>query len=240
MKASAVIRLVVVAVVAAVIVFLFVRFDVEEQIRRLLDWVDDQGFVGAVVFIVAYILATVLFIPGSLLTLGAGAVFGLGFGTVYISIASTIGAFFAFLAGRYLARGWVESKIAGNTRFKAVDEAVGNEGWKIVLLTRLSPIFPFNMLNYAYGVTGVKAREYFFASWIGMLPGTVMYVYLGTLAGELATLGADDGARTPAEWVLLGVGFVATVAVTIFVTRVARKALNSRIDLDETAEETQK
>jgi len=130
---------------------------------------------------------------------------------------------------RYLARNWVAKQIAGNKKFKAVDEAVGKEGWKIVLLTRLSPVFPFNLLNYAYGLTKVSLRHYFFASWLGMIPGTVMYVYLGSLAGDLASLGAGDHTRTTAEWVLYGVGLLATVLVTVFVARVAKKALSARI-----------
>ncbi|RME03124.1 MAG: TVP38/TMEM64 family protein, partial [Deltaproteobacteria bacterium] len=168
-------------------------------------------------------------IPGSLLTLGAGAVFGVVKGTIYVSIGSTLGAVLAFLVGRHLARGWVAEKIAGNEKFEAIDEAVGREGWKIVLLTRLSPIFPFNLLNYAYGVTRVSLRHYFLASWIGMLPGTLMYVYLGSLAGDLATLGAGTGTKTPAQWGLTLVGLAATVAVTIYVTRIARRALAEKV-----------
>jgi uncharacterized membrane protein YdjX (TVP38/TMEM64 family) len=106
---------------------------------------------------------------------------------------------------------------------------VAHEGWKIVLLTRLSPIFPFNLLNYAYGLTRVNLKHYFWASWIGMMPGTVMYVYIGSLAGDLASLGAGTHTRTPAEWVLYGVGLLATVTVTIFVARLARRALAERI-----------
>ena len=157
-------------------------------------------------FIVLYILATVLFLPGSILTLGAGLLFGLVLGFVYVSIASTLGATAAFLTGRYLARDWVARKIEGNTTFRAIDDAVAEGGWRIVGLTRLSPIFPFNMLNYAFGLTQVSLRDYFFASWIGMMPGTVMYVYLGSLAGSLAALGSGARARTPGEWTLYAVG----------------------------------
>ncbi|HSW50743.1 MAG TPA: VTT domain-containing protein, partial [Bryobacteraceae bacterium] len=113
-----------------------------------------------------------------------------------------------------------------------VDNAVAAEGWKIVGLTRLSPVFPFNLLNYAFGLTRVSLRDYVVASWIGMIPGTVMYVYLGSLAGSLAELGLKEGgrARTQAEWALYAVGLVATVAVTVVITRIARRALNLRIN----------
>jgi len=169
-------------------------------------------------------------LPGSILTLGGGAVFGVVWGSVYVSIASTFGATLAFLVGRYVARDWVNSKIQSNEKFKAVDRAVAREGWKIVFLTRLSPIFPFNLLNYAFGVTPVSLRDYFFASWIGMLPGTILYVYLGSLAGDLARLGAGERARTPMEWALYVVGLVATIGVTVYVTRVARQAIQTRLE----------
>lgn len=200
-------------------------FDVGTHLRTLLAWVHDQGSTGVLIFGAVYIVATVLFVPGSILTLGAGFIYGVVWGSIYISIASTIGATLAFLVGRYLARDWVAAKVAGNERFAAIDRAVGREGWKIVGLTRLSPIFPFNLSNYVYGLTKVSLRDFFFASWIAMFPGTVMYVYIGSLAGNLATLGAQERVRTPLEWALYALGLVATVAVTIFVTRVARRAL---------------
>jgi uncharacterized membrane protein YdjX (TVP38/TMEM64 family) len=163
------------------------------------------------------------------LTLGAGAIYGVVYGTALVSVSSTLGATAAFLVGRYLARGWIAQKIETNPKFKAVDDAVAQEGWKIVGLTRLSPVFPFNFLNYAYGLTQVSLRDYFFASWIGMLPGTIVFVYLGSLAGSLATLGEGERERTPVEWALFGGGLVAAFAVTFYVTRIARRALSKRV-----------
>ncbi len=225
-------KVVLLLVAAAALITAGILFDVNTYLRSLLDWIREQGLLGVIVFAGVYITATVLFIPGSILTLGAGFVYGVVWGTLYVSIASTIGATAAFLVGRYLARDWVASKVEGNARFRSIDAAVGNEGWKIVGLTRLSPIFPFNLLNYAYGLTKVSLRDYFFASWIGMFPGTVMYVYIGSLAGSLATVGAEERVRTTGEWVLYGVGLVATVIVTIYVTRLARKALSRKIDVE--------
>jgi len=205
------------------------QFSAQDLLKNALEWVRGLGPTGPLSFLGIYVLATVLFLPGSILTLGAGVVFGLAKGSVICSVSSTLGATCAFLVGRYLARGWVETKIDRNPKFKAVDEAVAREGWKIVCLSRLSPIFPFNLLNYAYGVTKVSLRDYFFASWIGMLPGTVMYVYIGTLAGDLATLSAGGSpTTTTAQWILRVVGLAATVAVTVYVTRTARKALAAR------------
>ena len=223
------IRLIVLIVLIGVLLGLGWYFDAQSYLRDILEWIRNRGAAGVAIFIGVYIVATVLFVPGSILTLGAGFVYGVLLGTVWVSIASTIGATAAFIVGRYLARDWVAGKISGNARFASIDDAVGREGWKIVGLTRLSPIFPFNLLNYAYGLTKVSLRDYFLASWIGMLPGTVMYVYLGSLAGDLATLGGERS-RSTVDWIIYGVGLVATVAVTVVVTRVARKALGKRME----------
>ena len=215
---------------AIVAVLIAARYlDAAARLRTALDAIAGLGPWGPVIFVLLYIAATVLFLPGSVLTLGAGVVFGLARGAVIVSISATLGATAAFLVGRYLARAWVARKIEGNARFRAIDEAVAREGWKIVGLTRLSPAFPFNLLNYAYGLTRVPVSQYVLASWIGMLPGTVMYVYIGSLAGDLATLGQGARVRSTAEWALYGVGLLATVAVTVYVTRIARGALDRRI-----------
>lgn len=212
----------------AIAIVLFVGFKelhLQDRLKQGLDWIAQVGPWGAVIFIGLYIVATVLFIPGSALTLGAGAIFGVAWGSLYVSIGSTLGATAAFLVGRYLARNAIARKIEGNERFAAIDRAVASEGWKIVGLTRLSPVFPFTLLNYAFGLTRVKLGHYILASWIGMMPGTVMYVYLGSLA-KAAT---GERTRTTGEWVLYAVGLLATVVVTIFVTRIAKKALAKKI-----------
>ncbi|MBI5800657.1 MAG: TVP38/TMEM64 family protein [Verrucomicrobia bacterium] len=214
-------------VVVAVVATLFTVFDVRGLLRDALEAVEQLGAWGPALFVVIYVLACVLLIPGSVLTLGAGALFGVVWGTVYVSLASTLGATAAFLVGRYLARRWVARKIAGNAAFAAIDQAVAEEGWKIVGLTRLSPVFPFTLLNYAFGVTRVKLRDYVLASWIGMMPGTVMYVYLGSLARA----GAGGQQKSPAEWALYGVGLLATIAVTVVITRIARQALARRTNV---------
>jgi uncharacterized membrane protein YdjX (TVP38/TMEM64 family) len=209
-------------VVTALVVALF-TFDVRALLRDALAGLESLGPWGPVIFVLLYIVAAVLFVPGSALTLGAGALFGVGLGSVLVSVGATLGATAAFLVGRYLARDWVAKKIEGNAAFAAIDRAVASEGWKIVGLTRLSPAFPFTLLNYAFGLTRVSLRDYVLASWIGMMPGTVMYVYLGSLARA-----AGDCSRTPAEWALYGVGLAATIVVTVFVTRLARAALAQR------------
>ena len=217
------------AAVIVVLVAAVKHFDLQQVFRDVLAWISDLGPLGLLIFVTLYIVACVFLLPGSVLTLGAGVVFGVVMGFIAVSIGSILGATCAFLVGRYLARGWVAGRIAGNEKFKAIDEAVAQEGWKIILLTRLSPIFPFNLLNYVFGLTKVSFRHYFFASWLGMIPGTVMYVYIGSLIGDLAQLGTGHRTRTMGEWVLYGVGLLATVVVTVFVTRLARRALAGRI-----------
>lgn len=209
----------------------------QEWLRSVLQWIDQLGAIGAFIFIVVYSVATVAFVPGSLLTLGAGVVFGVIQGSIYVLMGATLGATLAFLVGRYLARGWVARRIAGNAKFKAIDEAVGREGFKIVLLTRLSPVFPFNLLNYAFGITGVSLRDYILGC-VGMIPGTVLYVYLGSLAGNLARVGTTEPPTNPTiQWAIRILGLLATAAVTLYVTHLARKALATSIANDKPPEE---
>jgi uncharacterized membrane protein YdjX (TVP38/TMEM64 family) len=178
-----------------------------------------------VVFIVGYAVAVVGFVPASLLTLAAGAIFGLAAGTAYVFVAAMLGSCLAFLVARYVARRSVEARLAGNRRFTAIDRAVGLQGRRIVFLLRLSPAFPFNLLNYALGLTRVRFVDYAVAGF-GMLPGTLLYVYSGKVVGDVAALAGganagDDGSRT----LLLVIGLIATAIVTVLVTRIARRAL---------------
>ncbi|MEX2580155.1 MAG: TVP38/TMEM64 family protein [Verrucomicrobiales bacterium] len=217
---------------AALAIGLFIAFrflPVEEWWESLSDWLDSIGLWAPVAFVVVYAVATVLFVPGFALTVGAGALFGVLKGTLWVVVGSNLGASAAFLIGRYLARDRVAKRIAGNEKFEALDSAIGREGWKIVVLTRLSPVFPFSLLNYAFGLAKVKWLHYAAASLVGMLPGTVMYVYLGSL-GRLA---AESDRVGTTKIVFYVVGFVATVLVTILITRAARKALRKKTGVTE-------
>jgi uncharacterized membrane protein YdjX (TVP38/TMEM64 family) len=190
--------------------------------------VDSLGVWGPVVFILGYALAAVAFIPGSVLTIAAGAIFGLGPGVLYAFTGAWLGSNAAFLVSRYLAREMVEQRIARSPRFAAVSDAVAANGRKIVFLLRLSPAVPFNVLNYALGVTRVRFVDYLIAS-VGMIPVTVLYVYYGTVAGTIAT--AASGARVNrgrGYYVLLVVGLIATVVATAMITRVATRALREQ------------
>jgi uncharacterized membrane protein YdjX (TVP38/TMEM64 family) len=194
-------------------------------VPRFAAWVDGLGVWGPAVFVGGYAAAVVAFAPGSLLTLAAGAIFGLLEGTAYVLLAATLGSAGAFLVSRYLARGWVEKRLAGNARFAAIDRAVGEQGRRIVFLLRLSPVFPFNLLNYALGLTRVRFVDYLVAS-VGMLPGTILYVYYGKLAGDVAAAAGGAGVgQGPGYWAVLVLGLGATIVVTALVTRIARRAL---------------
>jgi uncharacterized membrane protein YdjX (TVP38/TMEM64 family) len=200
-------------------------FDPQELFLNILKWIEGLGYVGGIAFILIYIIATIAFIPGSALTLGAGTLFGVLLGSIYVFIGATLGAIAAFLIGRYLARDWIGKKIENNEQFVAIDRAVAHSGFKIVLLTRLSPVFPFNLLNYAFGITGVGLKEYAIAS-LGMIPGTVMYVYIGSFAGDLARIGStQQSPDLTLQWAIRIIGLIATVLVTIYVTNISRKAI---------------
>jgi uncharacterized membrane protein YdjX (TVP38/TMEM64 family) len=207
---------------------------VKQYMTDLVQWVEGIGAWGPAVIIVMYVLACVFMVPGIILTLASGFLFKLVLGTITVSIASTLGACAAFLAGRFLARDWIAHKVAGNPRFNAIDKAVGREGFKIVLLTRLSPIFPFNMLNYAFGLTKVSFMHYALASWIGMLPGTVMYVYLGSAARSLTDAAIGGGGSGTGGKVMFAVGLVVAIFVAVFVARIAKRAIAEAVPDDET------
>ncbi len=225
-------RLVILALAIVGLIVISLVVDVQDMLGNAMSNVKDLGWLGYLVFAVLYVAATVLFLAPAILTLGAGAVYGVVTGTILVSVSSMLGACTAFLLGRYLARKAIAAKVEGNVKFKAIDDAVRKQGWKIVGLTRLSPVFPFSLLNYMYGLTPVSFRHYFFASWVGMLPGTLMYVYLGTAGESLVTLGAEGRERTTGEWALFAVGLVVTVIVTLFVTRLASKALAGAVEPD--------
>ncbi|MFI5366040.1 MAG: TVP38/TMEM64 family protein [Candidatus Binatia bacterium] len=212
-------------VVAVVLALIVLGRAAGAYVPRFAAWVNALGVWGPVVFIAGYAAAVVAFAPGSILTLAAGAIFGIVQGTFYVFIAATLGASAAFLVSRNVARGAIERRLTGNPRFAAIDRAVGMQGRRIVFLLRLSPVFPFNLLNYALGLTNVRFADYLVAS-IGMLPGTLLYVYYGKLAGDVAALaGGAAVQKGPAYYAVLALGLVATVVVTTLVTRTARRAL---------------
>jgi uncharacterized membrane protein YdjX (TVP38/TMEM64 family) len=169
-----------------------------------------------------------LLAPGLILTLGAGFGFGLWKGFLAVSGGATLGAALAFLVARFVARDRIEAMAKGNDKFRKIDTAVGKQGAKLIFLLRLSPVIPFNLSNYLYGLTSVKFWPYVLASWIGMMPGTLLYVYLGTVGKVGLEASKGDGHRSSIEYVFLGIGLIATIVVTVIVTRVAKRALEEK------------
>jgi uncharacterized membrane protein YdjX (TVP38/TMEM64 family) len=213
----------------ALLVAAALTLPLQQWLRAAIEWTAANREVAGAAFVALYIVATVCFVPGLPLTLAAGAIFGVVYGSVLVSIGSTLGATAAFFAGRTVARDWVRRRIAAWPKFVAVDRAVESRGFFVVLLTRLSPLFPFFLLNYAYGVTAAKPRDYVLGSWLGMMPATIAYVYAGSLAANVSQALAGEAQLGSTGWLLLGLGLVATIAVTVLVTRVARGFLEREI-----------
>jgi uncharacterized membrane protein YdjX (TVP38/TMEM64 family) len=201
-----------------------------DTIAAFLEWTQGAGLWGALVFGFAYIPAAVLFVPASVLTLGAGFAFGVVKGTIIVSFGSTAGATAAFMVARTAGQEWAAGRMARYPALEAIGRAVESEAFKVVILTRLSPLFPFNMLNYTFGLSSVPLSTYVIGSWIGMLPGTLMYIYLGSAARSLAALLSGGLRRTPGQQAMFAPGLVATVAVTTHHDRHLRQVDGNRAD----------
>ncbi|PZO13088.1 MAG: TVP38/TMEM64 family protein [Leptolyngbya foveolarum] len=202
---------------------------IQQLLVGLVEWIDSLGAIGSLVFILAYIVVTVSFLPASVVTLGAGFVFGVVQGSILVFIGAMLGATAAFLIGRFVARDWVAKKVADNQFFSALDGAIADEGLKLIFLIRLSPVFPFNLLNYALGLTKVTLKDYVLGT-TGIIPGTIMYVYLGSLVGDLAMLGTGEAPSNPViSWIIKILIFVTVVAITFYITKIARRALKEAV-----------
>jgi uncharacterized membrane protein YdjX (TVP38/TMEM64 family) len=215
-----------VALIAAAVYWL----PVAPWVQGLAQAARGTGTLGVVIFIAAYVVSTVAFLPGSILTLAAGFAYGPVWGLAIASPASVAGATCAFLLGRTLLRGWAEKKVGASPRARALDGAIEREGFTLVLLLRLSPLFPFNLLNYALSLTRVRLGAYILASFLGMLPATALYVYLGSLAPAAAELSSAAQGGGGARTLLYIAGLLATVAVVALVTRAARRAIDAQLE----------
>ena len=221
----------IVAILAAVAAFVLLGRWAGRFVPQVAQSIADLGPLGPLAFIVAYAAAVIAFVPGSILTLAAGAIFGLVEGTIYVFVAATLGAWGAFLVSRYVARSHIQQRLASDKRFDAIDRAVADQGRKIVFLLRLSPVFPFSVLNYALGLTRVRMTDYLIAC-VGILPGTILYVYYGKLAGDVAAaIGGGAPERGAEYYAVLVAGLVATLIVTALVTKAARRALREVSDV---------
>eukprot|EP00904_Undaria_pinnatifida_P013388 jgi/Undpi1/917/HiC_scaffold_10.g04381.m1 len=219
---------------------------VADTLKDFLQWVEDNPGQGAIAFAAVYIFTTVCFIPGSLLTLGAGLVFGRALGTAWgvlvgsvaVLVGATIGAILAFLLGRFVLREQAQGLFNKFKVLKAVDRAIESQGLKLVVLLRLSPVVPFSAFNYVMGVTAVHFRDYALGC-LGFIPGTVAYVFIGTTASSL--LGDDDeqedddGGNSSVQLIVIIVGAIATVIAVVLISIYAKRALNKVLqeDIDE-------
>jgi uncharacterized membrane protein YdjX (TVP38/TMEM64 family) len=232
-KKGAVARLIALTVVV-IVLFLAMKFlPVQQWLRSFNGWVGQMGAAGIFIFIGVYAVATVLLAPGAILTIGAGFAFGLWKGFLAVSAGATLGASLAFLVARFVARDKIEAMARRKTKFQRIDNAIGKQGAKLVFLLRLSPVTPFNLSNYFYGLTAVSFWPYVLASWIGMMPGTFLYVYIGT-AGKAAVSAAAGGEAVKQEWqywTFISVGLAATIVVTIWVSKIARDAVKKTADV---------
>ncbi len=215
-----------VAVVLAVLIY----FDVQDQVLRLLMWIDSHGATGALLFILIMALAVILLLPGIMLTTGAGFAFGVLEGSVYVVLATTLGATVAFLLARHGFSRRAAAFVQRHETLKVISEELASEGWKIVLMTRLIPFFPFKLSNYAFGLTRFSLRGFVGGTFVGEIPFSVHNVYLGSIAADLVTLGQPDTDRTSLEWILYGTGFVVTVLTVIYLSALAGRALSKYVD----------
>jgi uncharacterized membrane protein YdjX (TVP38/TMEM64 family) len=222
-------RFILLVAFVSLVTYLVKITDPRHLLRISLLRISDLGAWAPFWFIIIYIVACLTFFPGFILTMGAGILFGIIHGTLYVSIGATIGAACAFLLSRHVARSWVIKRFSRNPQFRAIDDAVAADGWKIVGLIRLSPVFPFIPMNFIFGVTKIPFWHFFFATWAGIIPVCVLFVYLGSLLGDIAALGTQPIAAGKTKWLLSGIGIGTALVVTFFITRIARRALAARL-----------
>jgi uncharacterized membrane protein YdjX (TVP38/TMEM64 family) len=206
---------------------LFVLFSTgaEHQVRELLNWIEARHHWAPLLFILCMAAAVVLVLPGIFLTLGAGFLFGLTLGTLVVLAGTLTGAVLAFLLARYWLGASLRQRLLTQSRLAIVSQNLSRRGWKMVLMIRLIPFFPGKLSNYALGLTGITLRDYVAGSAIGFVPFTLHNVYLGSLAADIATLGSRQSERTPLEWGLYLLGFLAVLVSLFWFNRLARQTL---------------
>ncbi len=222
--------------VLATVVVVAILNPTDEWLRAAILWIDTAGPVGLVAFGGLYIAGTILFVPATILSLAAGFLFGNAVGIALVSLCTTVGAIAAFLISRYIARQQVQALVEGRPKFQAIERAVSREGFKMAFLTRLVPILPFSILNYSFGLTRVDGRRFTLATWLGMFPTSIAYVYLGAAAGDLTRALAMDEPPGPGTYALWGLGFLAVVAIVWLITHRARQELREILVEDAPAD----
>ncbi len=214
-----------IAVIIGGLIFWKITSQEAFSLSNLLADIRNLGWVGMLYFVGLYIVATVMLIPGSVITLAAGFIYGLWIGTALVSVGSVVGATLAFLLSRTILHDWVQQKTQNFPKWKAVQSVIEKNGLKMIMLLRLTPVFPFSLLNYFLGVTRMKWHHYILGSWVAMLPGTFLYVYLGSIAKSINQIIQGETQSSPAQKILLGVGLLVTLYIVVWVTRKAKKEL---------------
>ncbi len=211
----------------AAILFVGIYFDLQEEVIQFLAWVEASGVWAHILFIVLYVLVVLLLVPGVLFTTGAGFIFGTIRGSLYVILGTTLGATAAFLLARFVLQSWTNKKLEEHPKLLALDQAIAERPWQIVLLTRLIPFFPFKASNYVFGVMQISCWHFVLGTTIGIIPITLTNVYAGSLAGDLAQLQASARTRTPLEWALYGMGLIALLLFFAVVSKLAHAKLHA-------------
>ncbi|MEA1949029.1 MAG: TVP38/TMEM64 family protein [Thermodesulfobacteriota bacterium] len=208
-------------------------FEAQSYILSFFDWLDKLGAWAPFLFILIDMLVVVLVLPGVIFTLGAGFMFGILRGSLYILIGSTTGATIAFLIARHLFGERATGFVLAHPKLKLVNDEFVRAGWKIVLLTRLVPFFPFKLSNYFFGLMQISLRDFIIGVFFGIIPFTITNVYIGSLAADLATISSRTASRSGVEWTICGIGFIITIIMLVYITFIARKALDKSRSKEE-------
>ncbi|MCW8128292.1 TVP38/TMEM64 family protein [Microbulbifer halophilus] len=212
---------------------LLLYFDLDERIIEVLQWLEAQGWQASLLFVLIIAVAIVLLLPGVVFTMGAGFVFGVIEGTLLVVAGTALGATLAFLIARYLLPERPSRWVMSHVRPAHLGEVIREEGWSMIMLTRLVPLFPFKLSNYFFGLTPVRLRDFALGNLIGIIPISLNNVYLGSIAADLTTLGQVESERTPLQWTLYGAGFVLAVIGVVGLTRIARRTLVRKIEKED-------
>src|SRR5690606_9486338 len=208
-----------------VLLGVLVYFDVHEDLVRLLEWIDSQGAMAAILFIALMAAVVVLLLPGIFLTTGAGFVFGVVEGTIYVVAGTVIGSAIAFLVARYLFGERASQFIIQRSNLRVVSDEMARHDFKVVMLTRLIPFFPGKISNYFFGLTRFSFKGFVLGSLVGFIPFSLHNVYLGSITADLASLSRGEVERSPLQWAFYALGFLATVAALLYFNKLARRAL---------------
>lgn len=219
----------------AAIALIIFRFPLSTWLPSFVEWIRDTGPLGQVAFAAAYTVATVFLLPSSVFCVSAGFIYGPVTGVLVMIPTCLVAGTVIFIASRFLFRAWVIQKISNDARLKNLDAAIHDDGKRLVFLLRLSPISPFAVVNYALGATRVKYRDFLLGTLMGMLPGISLYVYTGSLLNDVTQILSGERPHLGmTQQVFYVLGFVATLAVTVVVTRLARKALTKDLEAPST------